>query len=213
MVEGEETAGLQDNSLGRLLTLADGVFAIAMTLLALDLKVPALGHHPSDSTMRHALADNSASYWSFLVSFYVIASYWQRHRRVMRLVDKTHPRLFRDTILVLIVVAAMPFPASLLGNYGGTPFALALYGAFNVVAVLLLLLLDHDVRHYRLMPKDAESVYGSMHKAETWRSLAVFLLCIPAGYLLKQDGPWVLLLLAVPLRFGRHVRDRPAGDA
>jgi hypothetical protein len=64
-----------DNSLGRLLTLSDGIFAISMTLLALDLQVPNLGNHPSDASLRHALAANDASYLSFLLTFYVVAGY------------------------------------------------------------------------------------------------------------------------------------------
>ncbi|MDQ2727173.1 MAG: TMEM175 family protein [Actinomycetota bacterium] len=91
--EGEETA--EDNSLGRLLTLSDGVFAIAMTLLALDLKVPDLGSHVSDPQLLHALAHNTASYWSYLLTFYIIATYWGRHRRLMRSVVTTHPTLSR----------------------------------------------------------------------------------------------------------------------
>src|ERR1700722_16202704 len=59
--EDDESAETNDNSLGRLLTISDGVFAIAMTLLTLDLKVPDLGRHPSDAALRHTLFHNSAS--------------------------------------------------------------------------------------------------------------------------------------------------------
>jgi hypothetical protein len=51
-----------DNSNGRLLALSDGVFAIAMTLLALDLRLPDLGAHPSDAQLRHALGDDWRGY-------------------------------------------------------------------------------------------------------------------------------------------------------
>ena len=80
-----DAAGLarqtDDNSLGRLLTLSDGVFAIAMTLLALDLQVPRLKGHVASQQLIDALAQNTDSYWSFLLSFYVIALYWGAHRR------------------------------------------------------------------------------------------------------------------------------------
>ena len=57
--EGDEPREpASDNSLGRLLALSDGVFAIAMTLLALDLRLPDLGAHPSDAQLRHALGDD-----------------------------------------------------------------------------------------------------------------------------------------------------------
>lgn len=196
--EDDESAETEDNSLGRLLTISDGVFAIAMTLLTLDLKVPGLGRHPGDAALRHALSQNTAAYLSFLVSFYVVASYWNRHRRLMRSVVTTHPRLIRHTIFLLFIVAAMPFLASLLGQYGGTPIALALYGAFNAVAVLTLLMLRRDIEHFQLghLAKPTEN---APPRWEPLHSLVVFLLCIPAGYLFEQNGPWVLVLLAVPV--------------
>jgi uncharacterized membrane protein len=190
----------EDNSLGRLLTLSDGVFAIAMTLLALDLKVPDLAGHVTDAQLRHALAQNTESYWSYLLTFYVIATYWGAHRRLMRSVVASHPNLIRDTIFLLVIVAAMPFPASLLGRYGGTPTALALYGAANALATLAIMLLGRDVRLYHLAGRVPEATADDLRKEQTWLNLAVFLLCIPAGYLLGEDGPFVLLLLAIPNR-------------
>jgi uncharacterized membrane protein len=199
----DESAGagqVADNSLSRLLTLSDGVFAIAMTLLALDLKVPDdLASHPSDAALRHALAMNSSSYWSFLVSFYVVANYWLRHRQLMRSVVAIHPDLIRDTLLLLFVVAAMPFPASLLGNYGSTPFSLVLYGATNVIALTILMVLSHDITRLHLGDPNAPTA-DYEHRWETWFNLGVFLLCIPAGYVLHGHGPYVLVLLALPGR-------------
>lgn len=209
--EGEETvdrlrdrsAGLtkpEDNSLGRLLTLSDGVFAIAMTLLALDLKVPDLGSHVSDAQLRHALAHNTASYGSYLLTFYIIATYWGRHRRLVRSVVTTHPTLIRDTLFLLLIVAAMPFPASLLGRYGRTPFALALYGAANALATLALMALGRDVRRYDLADHAANAPTAYSRHWQSWLTLPTFLLCIPAGYLLGHNGQYVLLLVVVPSR-------------
>lgn len=191
---------VSDNSLGRLLTLSDGVFAIAMTLLALDLKVPDLvSKHPSDMDLRHALGSNSATYLSFLVSFYVIANYWMRHRVLMRHVVQMHGVLIRDTMLLLVLVAAMPFPASLLGRYGSLPISLTIYGAMNVLAVLTLMLMSWDIRRLNLGDKRAVVENYSGHW-QSWLNLFVFALCIPAGYVLGHKGPYVLVLLAVPSR-------------
>ena len=94
----------------------------------------------------HALGAHADNYWSFLLSFYVIAIYWGGHRRLMRSVVVFNPKLVRDTVFLLLIVAALPFPTSVLGKFGGTAFALALYGAFNALATLALILLAHDVR-------------------------------------------------------------------
>ena len=207
----------QDNSLGRLLALSDGVFAIAMTLLALDLHVPALNGHVTSQQLIHALAQNTDSYWSFILSFYVIAVYWGGHRRLMRSVVVFNPNLVRDTVFLLLIVAALPFPTSVLGKYGGTPFALALYGAFNALATLALIALTYDVRRADRVARNAETPADELAVWEGWLNLVVFLLCIPAGYLFGSNGPYVLLLLVLtnrlPMlrRLARRYGLRPRG--
>jgi uncharacterized membrane protein len=85
IAEGDEPGEpASDNSLGRLLASSDGVFAIAMTLLALDPRLPDLGTDASDAQLRHALGDDWRSYLAFVISFYVVAGYWGVHRRAMR---------------------------------------------------------------------------------------------------------------------------------
>lgn len=203
--DDEVAAGLgvavEDNSLGRLLALSDGIFAIAMTLFALDLRVPDLSH-PTDAALRHALADNSASYLTFVLSFYVTSTYWIRHRRLMRSVVKAHSALTRDTLFLLIMVAAMPFFAGLLGRYGSQPTALALYGAANVLAVSTLIALRRDISRLGLDQPNGPRVAAdeAAQRLQTWAHLGIFVLCIPAGYVLGRHGPFVLLLLAIPSR-------------
>jgi uncharacterized membrane protein len=198
--EGDETvtaAGtvLEDNSLGRLLALSDGVFAIAMTLLALDLRVPDLGDPATDAQLRHALVLEAPSFLTFLVSFYVVASYWVFHRLLMRSVTATHPRLMVHTLPLLLLVAALPFPSSLLARYGSEPTALVVYGVVNVAASLLLLWLRHDIEAYGLSTGSADQGAWFRYGWALWGNVAVFALCIPAGYVLGGKAPFVLLLL------------------
>ncbi len=130
----------------------------------------------------------------------------------MRSVITVHPALIRDTLLLLLIVAAMPFPSALLGTYGSFPISLALYGATNVVATVLLMLLDHDIRRLDLADGIA-TTREYTHRWQTWHSLTVFALCIPGGYVLGHNGPYILLLLALPSRvalIGRLFRRRAA---
>jgi uncharacterized membrane protein len=188
----------EDNSLGRLLTLADGIFAIAMTLLSLDLKIPDLGAHPTDAALRDALAANADSYLSYLLTFYVVAGYWVRHRRLMRSVVAIHPALIRDTMFLLLLVAAMPFPASLLGEHGSEPTSLAVYGAINALATLTLIVMSWDVRRQQLADHVLSGREDYAHNWRSWWTFTVFLICIPAGYAVGHRAPFVLLLLAIP---------------
>ena len=188
IAEGDERAS--DNSLGRLLALSDGVFAIAMTLLALDLRLPGLGAHPSDAQLRHALGDDWRGYLAFVISFYVVANYWGVHRRAMRSVTTIDTRLISHTLPLLLLVAALPFPASVLATYGDLPTGLAFYSAFNVVANLALFRLLTDVQS----PVDAAAVE---ERERVWANILVLVLCIPGAFILNGNGPWLLLLLIV----------------
>ena len=205
-----------DNSLGRLLTLADGIFAIAMTLLSLDLMVPTdLKGYQVPGYLAHHLD----SYLSYFLTFYVVAGYWIRHRRLMRSVVTIHPVLIRDTIFLLFLVAAMPFPASLLGQYGDEPIALTLYASVNALATGTLILMAWDVRRQQLTDHDMSDEDDYAHRWRSWMSLGVFAICIPASYIIGEKALYVLLLLAVPdriawiIRLVRHVRARKTQNA
>jgi uncharacterized membrane protein len=100
----------------RLEAFSDGVFAIAITLLVLDLVVPS---HPEavEKGLAHALAQEWPAYFAYLVSFLVIGIIWVNHHTVfdkVRLVDR--PVLFANLAL-LLVVSLIPFPTRLLADY------------------------------------------------------------------------------------------------
>jgi uncharacterized membrane protein len=200
--EGDLKASANKDSPGRLLVLSDGVFAIALTLLALDLHVPDVGDNPTNRSLQHALSHQSSAYFSFLISFYVVASYWTRHRRAMRSVESVDPTLVRYTLILLLCVAALPFPAALLGKYASHPISLAIYGALNVVASVDLLLLHRTVHKHHLSPSSpAELVLARREMVELLSAVVVFALCIPAAYLFHGNGAWALVLLLVVQRW------------
>lgn len=183
-----------ERATGRLFGLSDAVFAIAMTLLALDLTVPDLGAHPTDQALVHALLGQGTHYLSFLLSFYVIASYWVRHNAEMRTVRASHPALLRRTISLLLVVCTLPFASDLLGTYGNQDgSAVAIYAGVNIVAVGCLLMIRYEARHHRLTGHRATTPGG----AELWFDLVTLLVATPAGYLLPGHGPQVLTALMV----------------
>jgi uncharacterized membrane protein len=191
IAEGDEPdEPASENSLGRLLALSDAIFAIAMTLLALDLRLPDLGAHASDAQLRHALGDDWRGYLAFVISFYVAANYWGVHRRAMRAVTTIDTRLISHTLPLLLLVAALPFPASVLATYGDLPTALAFYSAFNVVANLALVRLLTDVQS----PVAAADIE---QRERLWANIFVLVLCIPGAFVLNGNGPWLLLLLIV----------------
>jgi uncharacterized membrane protein len=136
----------------RLLALSDGVVAIALTLLILQITVPtaAMLHHHTDSAsqLASALAKGSDDWISYGVSFYVIAQFWLNHHRVFRQIDKQQDGLATWNFAFLFTISVMPFTSDLLGKFNSNPLAVAIFG-FNLFLANLatLLMLEFGDRH------------------------------------------------------------------
>jgi uncharacterized membrane protein len=169
-----------------------------MTLLALDLRVPDL-HDATNATLQHALRQHVPNYLSFFISFYVVVSYWGRHRRLMRSVEIVDSALIGQTIFLLLFVAALPFPAALLGQYGSKAISIDIYSGLNAIAVITLLRLHHIVRSHHLAP---HAIPDPEHDdvPELIATLGVFLVCIPTAYVFPGNGAWPLVLLVLTQR-------------
>jgi uncharacterized membrane protein len=124
----------------RLLALTDGVVAIALTLLVLQLQVPvthALKENPdSAANLWHALDVDGAEITSYLVSFVVIAQFWIVHHRVLRGMRGHSEGLAWRNFGFLLALTLMPFTSDLIGRYGSNPVAVTLFG-LNLVAISL----------------------------------------------------------------------------
>jgi uncharacterized membrane protein len=122
----------------RLLALTDGVVAIALTLLVLQLQIPAThdleGHTKSASALWHALNVDGAELTSYLVSFFIIAQFWLVHHRILRTMRGHSEGLAWRNFAFLLTLTLMPFTSDLLGRYGGNPLAITLFGV-NLVAI------------------------------------------------------------------------------
>jgi uncharacterized membrane protein len=138
----------------RLEAFSDGVFAVAITLLVLDLKVPLPGdlqtHH---TTLASALGAQWPSYVAFVVSFLTIGIIWINHHAMisrLRVVDHTIMIL---NLTLLLSVAALPFATSLMATYlkagQGDHLAAAIYGG----AYLLMSVVFAATNRHILFPK------------------------------------------------------------
>jgi uncharacterized membrane protein len=126
--EDDEAAA---EGMGRILALSDGVFAIALTLLTLEIVVPAT---TSDARLPRALLDLWPRYLAYLLSFVVIARFWVTHRQAFRLVARDDATLVWLNLLLLMLVAFLPFPTAVLGQHFGSPAAAVLYAISVVLA-------------------------------------------------------------------------------
>lgn len=124
---------------GRLEAFSDGVFAIALTLLILDIRLPDTLPIATNHDLWVALGRLAPSVFAFLLSFAIIFICWVNHNAMLRLVDKnSYPFMYANGLLLLTMVI-LPFPSALLGRFLLTATAApatAVYAAANASSTL-----------------------------------------------------------------------------
>lgn len=118
----------------RLHALADGIFAIVMTLMVLELKLPAI-NGSSNHQLWSALVAQKTIFLSYFVSFAVLFIYWRAHNFVITILAKNIDiNLLTMNGLFLFLVGLLPFTTHLAGTYNDIPLALSLY-ALNLIVI------------------------------------------------------------------------------
>jgi uncharacterized membrane protein len=111
----------------RIAPFSDGVFAIAITLLIIEIGVP--GEEVSGSELTDALTDLVPQFFSFVFSFLVIGRYWIAHHLMFDVVERRTTALLWLNLALLLCIAFLPFPSALLGEHLDDPAAVAVYAA------------------------------------------------------------------------------------
>jgi uncharacterized membrane protein len=109
----------------RVLALTDGVYAIIITLLVLDIHVPELEAH---ETLGSAVSDVRPSFISFTIAFIVAAMQWAGHRDLFTLISDTDRGIVWLNLLTLFAACLLPFGSALLSRYYHDPLALRMFG-------------------------------------------------------------------------------------
>lgn len=117
--------------LERIVFFSDAVFAIAITLLAIELKVPQLPGEPAytSENLWKAVVAEWPQFLAFFLSFAIIAAFWVSHHRYFRFIVRYDGGLIFFNFLVLFFVALLPYFSGLLGEYGDLSLAVILYSA------------------------------------------------------------------------------------
>jgi uncharacterized membrane protein len=133
----------------RLETFSDGVFAIAATLLVLELSVS------SSDELGHALLHIWPQYLAYITSFVTIGIIWMNHHHTVSLIARTDRTMLFINNLLLLTVAFLPFPTKLVGDYlrgeGEQAAALAYAGTLVVMAILHQVWWQYARRNRRLI--------------------------------------------------------------
>jgi uncharacterized membrane protein len=120
----------------RVEALSDGLYAIALTLLVLELKLPSLGEAATNADLLHALRELMPKVLTWTLSFWVMAVLWLSQVRVYSLVHSLSRTMVRLELAQLACVSLMPFSTALIGEHGNLPAAAVVY-AGNMLAITL----------------------------------------------------------------------------
>ena len=140
----------------RLETFADAVFAIAITLLIIEIRLPPPQEVEHAGGLGAALAHLWPSYLGYVISFVVIGIMWANHHNLMKLVDRIDHGFITWNLLLLLCVAFLPFPTAVMAEHLTNPdereVAVAFYcGCFTITAVFYFLMWWHAARGRRLI--------------------------------------------------------------
>jgi uncharacterized membrane protein len=191
----------------RLEMFADGVMAIAITLLILEVQVPPL----SAPSLWSALAEQWPSYVAFVVSFLTIGIIWVNHHHMFKLIERTTHGFLMLNVVFLMTICILPFPTALVADYVRNPdtrdVATVVYGgAMTAIAVMFNLVWRFaGTRHHLLVPGISDETLAKMNRdylagpvvygtatiiafIQPYISLAIFaVLCV--YWLLPGTGP------------------------
>lgn len=152
------TSGGHDSDTGRIETFSDGVFAIAITLLIIEIGVP---HVEGAESLFERLVHLWPSYLGYAISFIVIGTVWANHHNRFRLISRSDHVLLFLNVVFLMCVAFLPFPTALLAEYIREEehriTAVAVYtGTLAVTAVFFTLLWLYAAGNYRLVDRSLD---------------------------------------------------------
>jgi uncharacterized membrane protein len=189
-----------DVSPARLVSFSDGVFAIAITLLVFNLKVPDIPAAQAHNLLPQALRAMLPSMFTFVVTFLLVGLYWTVHHRMLNLVVHVDNTFIWMNILYLLSISFLPFPSALWGAYPEEMSSLILYfSSMILVGILSLAMWWYASYDHRLINKEVPALLIRYYFLRSLSSLVVFSITI---LLVIFHVSWAMycLFLIFPMR-------------
>ena len=183
----------------RIEAFSDGVFAIAITLLIIEIKVPHLDGH--GKTLAQSLVALWPSYFAYLLSFVMIGIYWANHHYVFHFYERTDHLFNLLNVFFLMCIAFLPFPTAVLGEYITNPQEQSAAISFYALGLLLpsvgwCLLWLYSCRRQLLDSRLERSFIAYLSRVYLL-SLAIYVF----SFLVSFKLPMVSIALSVGLTF------------
>jgi uncharacterized membrane protein len=190
--------------LERLIFFSDAVFAIAITLLVIELKLPEIVE-VNDKSLGHALVAVLPHFFTLLLSFMIIGIYWIAHHRMFYYIINYDMKLIWLNLLLLFFIVLMPFSSYVYGLYSNLNTAFILY-VFNIsmLSLFIYLMYAHVSKPGKNLSHGLENPrLVKYYKTRSW----IVSLCFGIGLLISLlfTSPWVIAftrmspLLIIPM--------------
>lgn len=168
----------------RLEGLSDGIFAIVMTILVFEIRVPSFFAHPTNQELWFEIVSQTPALLSYILSFALLFTYWRAHHFFTSVYAKNiDTKLTNINALFFMLVALIPFSTSLLGEYSANELSVVVFG----VHIILIGLSIYWMRRYVLYSPHIKN------PAITQREVH--------GSTIRTLVPVVMAAIAIPLAF------------
>lgn len=191
--------------LGRLLSLTDGVFAFALTLLVLSLTVPSIvgaSNLPEpvlSGRLGAALQRDSYAFIGYVFTFVMIAIWWVSHHRLFQFIVRYDEVLLGLNLALLLEIAVMPFVLKVFVSYSGTQVAVILFSLIQASTGLTLgLIWRYASWHRRLLRPDFPDAAIRYYLSRAFLTPVVFLISIGVSFvnLTASEIVWLGVFVA-----------------
>ena len=177
--------------LERMILFSDAVFAIVITLMAIEIKIPESHEKLDQHTLLHELKHLTPVIMSYIVSFFFIGTIWYQHLKIFSLVKDYDKGLVVRNLALLFFVGLFPFCASVITRSQGTSIAFFIY----LGIILLCIITQYALQYYIVVqrPRLRVNTELSEHLLELWKKkilivgfIIAFILCV-ISFLLIDD--------------------------
>jgi uncharacterized membrane protein len=189
--------GAPAHALERLVFFSDAVFAISITLLVIELKVPVLPRTAPDEDFLQAFANLLPNFIGFFVSFFVIGQFWNAHHRAFDSARHWAPKLLMPNLFLLCSVAGMPFFTAFLSDYYGRLVPSAAYCVWLVFVAICNLWNNSMAISSPVADDDLDPEHAAMIRRRGWGVVLGTLTALAVCFV----NPWLAqpALLSMPL--------------
>ncbi|GAB4130519.1 MAG: hypothetical protein Fur0015_04420 [Ignavibacteriales bacterium] len=179
----------------RLEAFSDGVIAIIITLLVLEIKVPHIDGEVNTQKIIAALISITPKFFSWALSFFMLLIMWVNHHRIFNEIDKTNNTLLWLNGLLLFFMSFVPFPTAFVGDYFTQPLSTFFFGiCLMLVGIAFYFLRAYIVKNPELLKNESDT--------EHQKKLAIKTLVGPVLYFIGAISSFISVIIAYIIYVG-----------